>query len=178
MIDRRTVLATGFAATSVAATGLVGFSQAAAARGRGGVFDALLVDRNIALPRQMAEFVDANSATVPVVAIHLDAASHAGLNRVFAESRAVLGLSSGATLFCLERIAWDHGFRLVGRSEASDRILDGTAPREDIAVFLAGAHRPTAPQAVAYRPSHSDGALHLWVLQKSARTRLSAAGKA
>ena len=54
---------------------------------------------------------------MPVVEVRLDAAGQAGLMRVLDKSHGIVGISSGATLFCLERIAWDHGFRLTGRSQ-------------------------------------------------------------
>lgn len=124
------------------------------------------------MPRQMAAFIKASSRTLPVVGIQLDAAAHAGLMRVLDKSQAIVGISSGATLFCVERIAWDHGFRLTERSQQCADDLTDDAFRRDVAAFLSRSHAPAAspsPLARAYRPSRADGTLHAWVMQKSAR---------
>jgi hypothetical protein len=85
------------------------------------------------------------------------------------KSQAIAGISSGATLFCLERIAWDHGFRLTGRSQrcTSD---PGETCLQDLAAFLGGTHPAANPPSLAraYRPSRADGLLHAWVMRKSA----------
>jgi hypothetical protein len=124
------------------------------------------------MPRQVAAFIQASRRTLPVVGIQLDAAAHAGLLRVLDQSRAMVGISSGATLFCLERIAWDHGFRLTGRSERRASDPGDDTWRQDVASYLSGAHPPTAgpsPFARTYRPSRVDGTLHAWVMRKSVR---------
>jgi hypothetical protein len=86
-------------------------------------------------------------------------------------SFAIVGISSGATLFCLERIGWDHGFRLTGRSRRCAGDPGGDACREDVAAFLSGVHPPAASTSLlarAYQPSRADGMLHTWIMQKSA----------
>jgi hypothetical protein len=172
MITRRTVLKAGLAFTAAACTaGFGAHDPTAQRRGEVRSIDALLFDETIEMPRQMSTFIKASRQTLPVFGIQLDAVSHAGLMRVLNESQAIVGISSGATLFCLERLAWDPGFRLTGRSQrcASDQGND-TCWR-DVAAFLSEAHPLAAnPSSLvrAYRPSRGDGTLHVWAMQKYA----------
>lgn len=171
MITRRTALGAGLAFTAVAgATGLGAYGKSASRHA--GVIDALLIDENMELPRPMAAWIEASPRAVPILGISLDAAGHARLMHVLDSSGAIAGISSGATLFCVERIGWDHGFRLTGRREqrASDPI--GDACRLDVSAFLAGSSAAAAsssPLVRVYRPSRADGILHAWVMQKSDR---------
>ncbi|MDB6012477.1 MAG: hypothetical protein JWL65_4727 [Gammaproteobacteria bacterium] len=175
MITRRTAVGAGLTFAAVACTAAVGAYGATTRRRReAGSIDALLIDETIEIPRQMAAFIEARQ-TLPVVGIQLDAAAHAGLRRVLNKSHAIVGISSGATLFCLERIAWDHGFRLTGRRQRCASDPDDDAFRQDVAAFLSGAQPAAAspsPRASAYRPSRADGMLHAWVMQKSASPQL------
>jgi len=170
MITRRTALGAGLALTAVAST--AGFSAyARAASGAGGVIDALLIDETMDIPSPVAALIEARPRTVPVVGISLDAAAHERLMLVLGGSRTIAGISSGATLFCVERLGWDHGFRLTARRE--QRVDDpiGDAFRGDAAAFLAGSSAAAGSPALvrAYRPSRADGVLHAWVMQKSDR---------
>jgi hypothetical protein len=171
MVTRRIVLGAGMAFMSLACTAGLGAYTPIARRRNAQVIDALFIDAGIDMPCQLATFIKASRQTLPVVSIHLDAASHAGLKQVLDNSQAIVGISSGATLFCLERIAWDHGFRLTGRSQHCVGASDQDA-RQDVTAFPSGAH-PAAPSpsilARAYRPSRADGTLHIWVMKKSAR---------
>jgi hypothetical protein len=156
-------------ASGVAAQGLASFGRQA------GAFDALLVDGTIAMPGQVAAFAAASRPLLPVIGIQLDAVAHDGLMSVLARSRAVVGISSGATLFCVERIAWDHGFRLTHRRHHLAGNPGDAACCQDVAGLLAGAHATAAlvsPGVRAYRPSRSDGLLHAWVMQKSPSAQL------
>jgi cysteine synthase len=135
--------------------------------------DALLVDETIGMPRAVAAFADASRRTLPVVSIGLDATAQATLTRLLRDSRVIAGISSGATLFCLERMAWDHGLRLAGRNQLRSSAL-ADASLDDVAAFLAGANPSGAVAGAAklvreYRPSRADGTLHAWVLRKSRR---------
>jgi len=171
MITRRTALGAGLALTAVAGT--AGFSAyATAASGDGAVIDALLIDETMDMPGPVAVLIEARPRTVPTIGISLEADAHARLMQVLGSSRSIAGISSGATLFCVERLGWDHGFRLTARHE--QRVGDpiGGAFREDAAAFLAGssASAASSPALVrAYRPSRADGVLHAWVMQKSDR---------
>jgi hypothetical protein len=132
--------------------------------------DALLVDETVGMPRAIAAFADASRRTLPVVAIGLDATAQAGLTRLLRDSRVIAGISSGATLFCLERMAWDHGLRLAGRNQMRSSAL-GDASLDDVAAFLAGANPSGAAGKLVreYRPSRADGVLHAWILRKYGR---------
>jgi len=137
--------------------------------------DVLLVDESIKMPRHLAAFIKASKRTLPVVGLQLDAAAQTGLRRVLDTSHAIVGVSLGATLFCLERIAWDHGLRLTDRSQRCASDPGDDACRQDMAAFLSGT-RPLAavPSLLtrAYRPSRADGLLHVWVMQKSVSPQL------
>ena len=176
MVTRRTALGAGLAFASVA---LVSAARAAALGGldmrrRTAIrpVDALLVDETIELPGPMTGFIQSGMRTAPVVGVRLDAGGHVALKRIFGGSHTVAGVSSGATLFCLERIAWDHGFRLVARSHYIAPEPDNEASWQGIVALLGGMHLPpedTSAAARAYRPSRIDGMLHAWVMHKPAR---------
>jgi len=173
LLTRRSVLGAGLACASL--TGIAGVKvNGLIARDHLELqsFDALLVDATIEMPRQMAAFIDASREALPVVEIRLDAHAQAGLSRLLAQSRAIVGISAGATLFCLERIAWDHGFRLAGRNQRCTSNLNDDACLQDAADFVAGAYPSIAGRSTvarSYRPSRADRALHAWVMQKSRR---------
>jgi hypothetical protein len=123
----------------------------------------------------MAAFLKTSRLALPVVGIQLDAAGHAGLMRVLDKTRALIGISSGATLFCLERVGWDHGFRLTARKQQFFSELDSVAAQQDFTAFMGGAHSAaTTPSALtrAYRPSRTDETLHLWVMRKPVRPQI------
>jgi hypothetical protein len=175
MMTRRTVLGAGLALASACTVAFGECGPSARPHRKARSVDALLIDESIEMPRPLAAFVKASGRTLPVVGIRLDAAAHAGLRHVLDTSHAIVGISLGATLFCLERIAWDHGFRLAGRSQrcASDPGED--ACRQDVAAYLSGTHPLAAIPSLstrAYRPSRADGLLHTWAMQKSASPRL------
>jgi hypothetical protein len=174
MVTRRTVLGAGLAFASMICNAGPGATvPALRRRSSARSIDVLLIDQTIELPRQVSAFITASSRTMRVVGIEFEAAAQAGLSHVLDNSHAVAGISCGATLFCLERIAWDHGFRLTGRSQrCADRPGDDA---REAAAFLCGAHSAAASPALlarAYRPSRADGILHAWVMQKSARPQL------
>ena len=135
--------------------------------------EALLVDSTVAVPSQLAAFVKLTRPDVPIRTLDLDAASHAGLARLLSECSAVAGLSSGAGLFCLEQIAWDHGFRVTARTEQNMDDAGKEACRQDIAAFLAGVRLDENRHARArvVRPSRVDGFLHVWVIEKAGSRR-------
>jgi hypothetical protein len=170
MITRRTVLGAGLTFTAtVCAVGFGAFDPTTLRRREARAVDALLIDETIKMPNQMSTFIEAGRRTLPVVGIRLDAASHAGLMRVLNESQAIVGISSGATLFCLERMARDHGLRLTERIQrcASDPGDDACWP--DMAALLSEADPRAAGHSPAvrdYRPSRTDGTLHVWAMQK------------
>lgn len=172
-MTRRTAMGTGLALLSVVGTAHVGvYGRTAASEGS----DALLIDGGIAMPQPVTAFIEACRQATSVVEIRLDAAAYSQLKHIFSESRVITGVTSGATLFCLERIAWDHGFRLTARTQRSDCNLDSKACARAVTEFLAGAY-PAAmhslPAIGTYRPSQMDGTLHAWTMHKSARSHFS-----
>ena len=171
MLTRRTAIGAGLAFAAVACFAAAGeYAPATRHRRDARSMDALLIDQRIEMSRAMAAFIEANRRAVPVVGIELDAHGQVELMRVLDKSKAIVGVSSGATLFCLERIAWDHGFRLTARSERCAGKPGDDACRQDVAAYLAGVQPLAAkstPLARAYRPSRADGMLHAWVMQKS-----------
>ena len=175
LVTRRAVIGTGAVAASLAYAG----SSAASARAadnRAAIrpIDAMLIDDGLDLPRPLADFVTARARTLPVVTIRLDAAGHSALNRVLNESHVIVGITAGATLFCVERIAWEHGYRLTARTQRGHADFNAANGRRVVAAFLNDAHPFTASPALpaaAYRPSLNDGMLHAWAMRKDARTR-------
>jgi hypothetical protein len=177
MMTRRTVLGAGLVFTAVACTtGFGAYDPAPSRRREARSIDALFFDETIEMPLEMSTFIKACGLTLPVVGIRLDAASHAGLTRVLNKSETIVGISSGATLFCLERIARDHGFRLTDRSQYCAADLGDDTCWQDATAFLSGAHPLAAsplPAVSAYRPSRVDGTLHAWAMQKYAGPQLN-----
>ena len=175
MVTRRTAIGAGVAFSAVTwAAGFGGRGQTAPSRREARSIDALLLDQNIEPPAHIAALLKAAKANLPVVEIDLDVAGLARLGRVLGASHTIAGIGSGATLFCLERISWDHGFRLAGRSQTRSDNPSGDVFEQDVAAFVSGIH-PSAPSpsslARDYRPSRADGTLHAWVLQKSANSQ-------
>lgn len=163
-LTRRHAIGAGLAVASAACVNGIG-AYAATARTR--AIDAMLIDDTVAMPADLADAIRARRPDLPIVTIGLDAAGQAGLRQTLGEGGAIVGISSGATLFCLERMAWDHGFRLTARSQ---RAMRDTACTQDVAAFLAGAS-PAGAVARAhirtYRPSRADSVLHVWALHKA-----------
>jgi hypothetical protein len=155
-------LGTGFALAASVSSGAYG----AIVTGRRKLpkINALLVDRTIKMPNQIEDLIAASRRTLPVIGIDLDAAAHAGLMRVLGDSQAIVGISSGATLFCLERLAWDHGFRLT--QHRSRPVIE--AHWQDAASLLSGhiSSSTLASPIRAYAPSRADGVLHSWLMRK------------
>jgi hypothetical protein len=176
-VTRRAAIGAGLAIaaaafSSVARPAALGTHGPTARRRETRAIDALLIDETIDMPRPLAAIVDVSRWAPPVVGIRLDAAAHPGLMRVFAKSHALVGITCGATLFCLERIAWDHDLRLTERNEQRANDPRDDAWRRTLATYLGGAHfhEPgPSPLVRSYRPSRADGILHAWVMLKSTR---------
>jgi hypothetical protein len=171
MVTRRTAIGAGLAFGSVTLAAGFGACGAITPRRREArLIDALLIDQNIETPAHIAALLKAAKANLPVVEIDLDAAGLVKLGRVLGGSHTIAGISSGATLFCLERISWDHGFRLTAHSQTRSRNPSADAFEQDVAAFVSGIHSATSspsPPGHDYRPSRADGLLHAWIMQKS-----------
>jgi len=174
MMTRRAAVGTGLAIAAAASTaGFSVFGSNWLHHPNVGAIDALFVDQTLVMPQKMAAFIKVASQTMPIVEIRLDAATHTELMRMLGKSNLIWGISSGATLFCLERMAWDHGFRMTERSERHVSVLGNDTDQADMAEFL-GAGRPAAAGRSAlrvYRPSRADGMLHSWIMRKPANDR-------
>jgi hypothetical protein len=170
MVTRRTAIGAAVAFISVACSAAAGAYAPTSRRREAHSIDALLIDQTMQMSQSTAAFIEANRAALPVVAIELDAPGQVELVRILDKSQAVVGVSSGATLFCLERIAWDYGFRLTGRSQWRGGESGDAAWQQHVAAYLAGARSVAASSTLLtrdYRPSRADGVLHAWVMQKS-----------
>lgn len=174
-VTRRTALGAGLAALSVAGSASVSvYGHTMPGLREPHIIDAMLIDGSVTMPALVDVVIQARRQMMPVVDIQLDAAGHGALRRLLIDSRTIVGVSTGATLFCLERIAWDHGFRLTARHQQFLCDLDGDACHQNVAAFLNGAHgAATSPSPRAYRGSRADGALHAWTMRKSARSYVS-----
>jgi len=174
-ITRRTALGAGLAALSVAGSnGVSVYGHTLPGMREPYAIDAMLIDGSVAMPALLDVVIQARRQMMPVVDVQLDAAGHSALRRLLIDSRTIVGISTGATLFCLERIAWDHGFRLTARYQQSLCDLDGDACHQNVAALLNGGHGAAAsPFPRAYRGSRADGALHAWTMRKSARSYVS-----
>ncbi len=168
MITRRVML--GSALVAAAAVG-----PAWAALARSGLpprtINALLIDRTIPLPRTLAALIETDRQGMPVVDLTLDAGAHSALQQTLRASGAVVGISCGATLFCVERMAWDYGHRLTARTQRSSAASgdwDG-----DLAAIAGGG---TVSQPPAYAPSRSDGLIHVWMIERKRSARSGSAG--
>ena len=175
-LTRRTVLGTGLALATLAGSAALGDDDATAlGRREARAIDALLVDETIVMPGTLATYARRSARSLPVIGIQLDAVGYAGILRLLDRSQALVGISSGATLFCLERIAWDRGFRLTARTERHAGDAGANALRQDLAAYL-GRQVPAGASALrlarTYRPSRVDAMLHAWVLRKPVRPRL------
>ena len=176
MLTRRTVLGTGLALMSLAGSAALGAEGATVRRRRNErAVDALLIDQTVVMPGTLTAYAGRTARRLPVIGIQLDAVGYAGILRVLDRSQALVGISSGATLFCVERIAWDRGFRLTARTERHAGDAGANALRQDIAAFLEQQVPPGASTlrgTRSYRPSRADATLHAWVLRKPVRPRL------
>ncbi len=171
MVTRRTAIGAGLAFAAMACSAAFGTDTPSRRRPHEArPMAALFIDESIEMSRPMAAFIEAHRRAVPVIGIQLDALGQVALLRVLDKCQSIIGVSSGATLFCLERIAWDHGFRLTARSGQCVGEPGDDACRQELAAYLAEAKPHTAsstPLVRAYRPSRADGMLHAWVMQKS-----------
>ncbi len=175
MMTRRETLGAGLVAVAAVVSPVLAAMPASAAPGVAPLrLDALLLDGGIALPTPVAALVEAHGPTTTIAPLRLDAAGFADVARLLRRSTVVAGISSGASLFCLERIAWDSGFRLTSHIalSATDATFDEC--RRELAPMLRG-QVPAAGDRAAirhYAPSRTDGIVHLWMLHKPARNAL------
>lgn len=184
MITRREVLGAGLAIASVAgAIGLYSGAKVSAIGNRTGLakVGALLLDERLGISTALVEFLHSRRPELPFLTIRLDSLTSIELKPMLSSAQMIAGISSGATLFCLERIAWDYGYRITRRSEHEFVATVASSLENDATVrVLADAiigDRPEAfaaaiaPAGHAYRPSMTDGTLHAWIMQTAVTSK-------
>jgi hypothetical protein len=127
----------------------------------------LLIDETVTLPDRLAAFVADWRRLQPVSPLSLDASGYNALRRTMAEYSQIIGIGSGATLFCVERIAWDCGLRIAWRSQHGCNQAGDSAGIRELAAALDGACPAPTGQLAALatlQPAHGDGTLHIWTL--------------
>ncbi|NMN04590.1 MULTISPECIES: hypothetical protein [unclassified Novosphingobium] len=158
---------------ALALAGGAGLGAGAQARVAWRPIDAVVIDGRAPLPRELSGRLAAAPASV--LQFTPDVTGYAAMARMFADSQAVSGVTSGATLFCLEQIAADHGFRLTGHA---CHAADDPACSRALGTAL-GAIAPAAPAMQAgratYNRSCEAGRLHVWTMHKRAGAPLRAA---
>jgi len=184
MVTRREVLGVGLAFASVSgAIGLYSATKARPVKDQTGLpkVGAMLVDEHLGIAALLVYFFQNRKPDLPFLTLRLDSFASTELKPIFNSVQVIAGISSGATLFCLERIAWDHGYRMTRRSEHEFTATAATASANDATILaLADAivsNRPEsfaaaiAPASRAYRPSMTDDTLHAWIMQRAVTSK-------
>jgi hypothetical protein len=186
MVTRRKVLGAGLAIVSVSgAIGLNSPSRRRVVKDQTGLpeLGALMLDERLGVSKTLVAHLRNRNPGLPFLTIRLDSPALTKLKQVFERSQMVAGISCGATLFCLERIAWDHGYRIARRSEHEfNAKVARTSENNATVLALADAiiaNRPESSTAISlagrtYRPSGRDHTLHAWVMQRAAAPKRSA----
>jgi hypothetical protein len=185
-VTRREVLRAGLALASISgAIGLDAAFAATAGKDQLGLPKpgAIVLDEDLEMSAALVRFLQSRKPDLPLLALRLDSTTSTQLKPIFNSAPVIAGLSSGATLFCLERIAWDHGYRISRRSEhLLDSVTANAADNDATVARLADAiidDEPALfataidPAGRAYRPSMTDRTLHSWILQMTATPRKS-----
>jgi hypothetical protein len=184
MVTRREVLGAGVALASVSgAIGLGSANRVSAVTDQAGLpkVGAMVLDESLSVSSSVADVLHRRQHGLCLLTIGLDASRSIELKQLFNKSQIIAGLSSGATLFCLERIAWDYGYRVTRRSEYEFNANAADALANDATVlaladklfssqpaFFAAA---LAPSNRTYRPSMADDTLHAWIMQPAVTSK-------
>jgi hypothetical protein len=184
MVTRREVLGAGLAFASVsAAIGLNSAGSVRAVKDQTGlpVVGAMVLDGRLGISAMLADLLHNRKPDLPFLTIGLDSFTSIELKPIFNSALMIAGISSGATLFCLERIAWDYRYRITRRSEHEFKATAANATDNDATVVaLADAiisNKPEtfaaaiAPASRAYRPSMTDDTLHAWIMQTTVTSK-------
>jgi hypothetical protein len=184
MVTRREVLGAGVALASI--SGAIGLSSAhivSAVTGQAGSpkVGAMVLDESLSVSSTVIDVLHRHQHDLSLLTIGLDAPGSIELKRLFNEGQMIAGLSSGATLFCLERIAWDYGYRVTRRSEHDFNTNVAHALANDATVLaLADKIISNQPESFAaalaltsraYRPSMTDDTLHTWIMQTAVASK-------
>jgi len=184
MITRREVLGVGLALTSIScAIGLNLACGVTAVKDHTGLpkLGAMVLDESLSVSPTLIDVLHHRKHDLSLLTIGLDAFRSIELKHLFNSGQMIAGLSSGATLFCLERIAWDHGYRMTRRSEHEFVATAASSPDSDATVsVLAEAIIRDRPESFAaaiatgghaYRPSMTDDTLHAWIMQTAVTSK-------
>jgi hypothetical protein len=184
VVTRRKVLGAGLAITSVSgAVALYSGTELSAVKDPTGLakVGSLVLDERLGISTAWVDFLHDRKPELRVLTIGLDSFVAIELKPVLSSGHVIAGISSGATLFCLERIAWDHGYRVSRRSEHDFVATVANSPDNDATLrVLADAiisGRPDsfaaeiAPAGHAYRPSMTDDTLHAWIMQTAVTSK-------
>jgi hypothetical protein len=182
MITRREVLGAGVALASISS--VMGLNSAFGAEAVNNPtalpkVSALVLDEGLGVSTPLLDVLHRHKRDLSFLTLGLDAFASTALKPLFSSGQMIAGLSAGATLFCLERIAWDYGYRITRRSEHE---FKASAGNENDALVLALAssimnNQPEpfaaaiAPNNRAYRPSRSDDTLHSWIMQTTVTSK-------
>jgi len=177
MVTRREVLGAGVALASISsAIGLNSAYGASAVKDHTGLpkVDTLVLDEGLGVSTTVADVLHHRTPDLSLFTLGLDAVTSIRLKHLFNSAQVIAGISSGATLFCLERIAWDYGYRITRRSEHEFSAKANALENDATVLALADkiiSNKPEsfaaaiAPTTRAYRPSRTDDTLHAWIMQ-------------
>lgn len=181
MVTRREVLGAGLALTAISSA--IGSYSVTAVEEHSGIPKAatLVLDESLGVSTALVDFLHNRKPDLSLLTIRLDSFASTELKPLLNSARMIAGISSGATLFCLERIAWDYGYRVTRRSEHKFKAQTVGARKNDEA-FLAIAHAiisnqpesfaaAIAPSSRGYRPSMTDDTLHAWIMQTAVTSK-------
>ena len=128
---------------------------------------ALLTDYEVDESSRCAQDLRTQLQGITILPATLDAKFYGELNMLFRSHRSIGGITTGAALFCLERIAWDHGLRLAWRRSFTLAATGHDAlPFPMLARSFTGDSRALTPSNPirGYRNSRSDRLIHAWIL--------------
>jgi hypothetical protein len=184
MLTRREVL--GAALVFATVSGAIGLNSACRVRA---VKDptalpkvgAMVLDEDLAVSTTLVDFLRNRNPDLSFRTIGLDSFASIELKHLFNSAQMIAGISSGATLFCLERIAWDYGYRITRRSEHEFNAKAANALENDATVVALAekiiSNKPEsfaagiAPTSRGYRPSRADDTLHVWIMQTAVTSK-------
>jgi len=184
MITRREVLGAGVALTAV--SGVIGLNFASTASEVSDQNDlmkvrALILDEGISVSTKLVASLRTRTPNLELLTSGLDSFTSIELKRIFNSGVTIAGISSGATLFCLERIAWDYGYRITRRSEHEFNVgIVDAHGMDSMILALANSIMSNKPEFLAaasatsnraYRPSRSDDTLHAWIVQTAVTSK-------
>ena len=118
MLNRRLFVQTG-----VAAAALVGDTMRFApadglARASGLSLHTAIYDHRFAAGRQFAHNLQAQGVSTRAIAGDVTSVWYEELHPLWKQRRVTIaGFTTYAPLFCLERLAWDHGMRVIHREQ-------------------------------------------------------------